>query len=418
MTAEATYDAYAERLVASGVLRNPWIDGLPRFRPEPVVLDASRWAEARRAAEQMAAASHAMVGILMDEPRLVDEVLGLTPFQRAMWTASAPSWHGMARADVFFTDDGVAIAEINCDTPTGQAEAVVLGRLATEGDGHPGTVDPTHALRERFLAMLEHVGRRERVARAGPLRTVGLVYPTELTDDLPLVRLYKQWLEERGWAVVLGSPFNLTFAGGRTRLFDTPINLLLRHYKTDWWGERTSVWLDDPIGDDQPLAEPFRAVLSGMAEGTLAVVNPFGAVVPQNKRSLALMWERIHRFPGRAGQHRALRPGHAAARADARRAARGAAGAVGHQERLRRRGRGGRHRPRRQRGDVAPGAAARAARPVGRAAVLPGRDGRGRRVGELRRLPRGRTGGGAVRESRGRSDGREGDERAGAREGA
>jgi uncharacterized circularly permuted ATP-grasp superfamily protein len=34
-----------------------------------------------------------------------------------------------------------------------------------------------------------------------------------------------------------------------------------------------------------------------MAGGTLAVVNPFGAVVPQNKRSFALMWEQIHRFP-------------------------------------------------------------------------------------------------------------------------
>jgi uncharacterized circularly permuted ATP-grasp superfamily protein len=33
-----------------------------------------------------------------------------------------------------------------------------------------------------------------------------------------------------------------------------------------------------------------------MAEGVLSVVNPFGAVVVQNKRSFALMWEQIHRF--------------------------------------------------------------------------------------------------------------------------
>jgi hypothetical protein len=118
-----------------------------------------------------------------------------------------------------------------------------------------------------------------------------------MTDDLPLVRLYRRWLEARGWAVVLGSPYNLTFAGGRTRLFDTPIDILLWHYKTDWWGERESAWLEDPIEDAGPLDGPFRAVLSGMAGGTLAVVNPFGAVVPQNKRSFALMWEQIHRFP-------------------------------------------------------------------------------------------------------------------------
>lgn len=290
------YGAFAERIVASGVLRDPWIDGQPRFREAPVIVEADRYAEACRAAEQMAAACHALVAVLMDEPRLVEEVLGLTPFQQAMWTASAPAWHGLARADVFFTTDGVAVAELNCDTPTGEPEAVVLGQLATEGGRDTGLVDPTRALRERFVAMLEYVARRERLPAAGPLRTVGLVYPTELTDDLSLVRLYKQWLEDKGWGVVLGAPFNLTFEGGRTRLFDVPIDLLLRHYKTDWWGERQSAWLDDPIEDDRPLTEPFRAVLAGMAEGTLAVVNPFGAVVLQNKRTLALMWEQIHRL--------------------------------------------------------------------------------------------------------------------------
>jgi hypothetical protein len=114
------------------------------------------------------------------------------------------------------------------------------------------------------------------------------------------VRLYRRWLEGRGYAVVLGSPYNLTFDGARTRLFDVPIDVLVRHYKTDWWGERQSAWLDDPIEDEAPLDGPLRAVLSGMAAGALAVVNPFGAVVPQNKRCFALMWEQIHRFPPEA----------------------------------------------------------------------------------------------------------------------
>jgi hypothetical protein len=42
---------------------------------------------------------------------------------------------------------------------------------------------------------------------------------------------------------------------------------------------------------------PLRAVLEGMAEGVLAVVNPFGAVAVQNKRSMALLWEQIHKLP-------------------------------------------------------------------------------------------------------------------------
>jgi glutathionylspermidine synthase len=287
------YAAFAERIVAGGVLRDPWVDGRPRFRREPVIVSAAQHQALCEAAEDVAAACHAMVSILLDEPRLLEDVLGLTPIQRALWLASAPSWHGLARADVFFTDDGIAVAELNCDTPTGEAEAVVLGELAAE---HPGTVDPSAGLRARFLAMLEYVARRERLPEAGPARTVGLVYPTELTDDLPLVRLYRRWLEDAGYGLVLGSPYNLTFEGGRACLFDVPIDVLLRHYKTDWWGERQSAWLEDAIVDDAPLEKPLRAVLSAMAAGTLAVVNPLGAVVPQNKRCFALMWEQIHRF--------------------------------------------------------------------------------------------------------------------------
>jgi glutathionylspermidine synthase len=294
------YDAFAERLVAGGVLRDPWVDGRPRFRSEPVMVEADRYARLCRAAEDVAAACQAMVSILLDEPRLLEDVLGLTPFQRAMWTASAPAWHGLARADVFFTGDGVAVAELNCDTPTGEAEAVVLGALATEQPAGAGAFDPSADLESRFMAMLAYLARRERIADAGPARTVGLVYPTELTDDLPLVRLYRQWLEAGGYGVVLGSPYNLTFEAGRTRLFDVPVDVLIRHYKTDWWGERQSAWLEDSIEDDAPLDGPLRAVLSGMAAGTLAVVNPLGAVVPQNKRCFALMWEQIHRFPPEA----------------------------------------------------------------------------------------------------------------------
>jgi hypothetical protein len=171
---------------------------------------------------------------------------------------------------------------------------VLLGQVAAD---HPGAVDPSRDLEARFIAMLEYVAARERLPVAGPARTIGLVYPTELTDDLSLVALYRRWLERRGYTVVLGSPYNLTFDGARTCLFDTPVDVMLRHYKTDWWGERQSPWLDDAIADSAPLEAPLRAVLSGMAAGTLAVVNPFGAVVPQNKRCFALMWEHNRRFP-------------------------------------------------------------------------------------------------------------------------
>jgi glutathionylspermidine synthase len=290
-----TYEAFARRIVESGVLSDPWIDGEPRFREEPLVLDTKRRDALYRAAEEVAAVYNELCLLVSDEPRLLDDFFHLTPFQKAMWTASAPLWHGLARADVFVTAEGLAFTELNCDTPTGEAEAIVLGELAARA--HPGLVDPNAGLEASFVRMVEAMAERELAPEAQTLaRTVGLVYPTEFTEDLSLVRLYRRFFESRGYEVVLGSPYNLSVDERGTLLFDKPVGILLRHYKTDWWGERESVWDDDEVPDPEPLLGPFQAVLGGLAEGKATMVNPFGAVVPQNKRAMAFMWEQLHRF--------------------------------------------------------------------------------------------------------------------------
>src|SRR5262249_7757552 len=125
------YAEFAERVVATGVLSDPWLDGAPRFDEEPCVLDAAEADALAAAAGAGAAALAALCRLGAAEPALLDR-LGLTPVQRLLWHASAPAWHGIARADAFFietgTDAGVAICEVNCDTPSGEAEAVLLGR--------------------------------------------------------------------------------------------------------------------------------------------------------------------------------------------------------------------------------------------------------------------------------------------------
>ena len=122
-----------------------------------------------------------------------------------------PFWHGIARADVFLTEDGPTVCELNCDTPTGEAEAVLLNGTVTQtAAGHD---DPNRALGKRFCAMV--------AAMAGIARrlSVGIVYPTEMPEDLSMVLLYRRWFEERGWQVTLGSPFNLRrFPRGRAGL--------------------------------------------------------------------------------------------------------------------------------------------------------------------------------------------------------
>jgi hypothetical protein len=139
-----------------------------------------------------------------------------------------------------------------------------------------------------------------RVPAGAPGRraTVGIIYPTELSEDLGLITLYRSWCEDQGWDVVLGSPYNLQpRADGGVALFGRRCDVVLRHYKTDWWGERLPVRDDEaPFPDPEPLSDALAALLAAELAGQVAVINPFGAVLPQNKRAFAFCWEAIERF--------------------------------------------------------------------------------------------------------------------------
>jgi len=292
-----SYSAFAARLRAGGLISDPWLDGKPRFRAEPVILTTAELAALQRAAEEMAAVWNELCLLACADPALVVSFLGLTPTQHALWMSSAPHWHGIARADVFFTAEGPKVCELNCDTPSGEAEAVLLSRDAAR----PELLDPNAALAERFCAMVGAVARSVRRPNAAPL-SVGIVYPTEMPEDLSMVLLYREWFEERGWRVTLGSPFNLRrFRGGAAGLFENPCDVFVRHYKTDWWTERRPVWKDEPeVPDPEPLADQLAVVLGSVLSGKCAVVNPFGAVLAQNKRAMAFMWERMDLFSAQA----------------------------------------------------------------------------------------------------------------------
>jgi glutathionylspermidine synthase len=292
------YEQFARALIAGGIVTDPWVDGAPRFDPTPERITPALHRALTQAGEQIALVYDELGRVVADDESLLADFFNLTPFQRALWLASAPLWHGIARADVFVTDDGLAVAELNCDTPTGEAEALELSRLVHPR--HAGLVDPNAGLERRFIAMIE--AYRRGWLRGGP-RTVGIVYPTEFTEDLCVIKLYQRALERAGYAVVLGSPFNLgQGADGQVTLFDVPVALVLRHYKTDWWTERSSAWDDDAIPDHEPLRGPLALLLDAVERRACVVVNPFGAVLPQNKRAMAFMWEHIHRFSPQSQQ--------------------------------------------------------------------------------------------------------------------
>jgi len=296
-----TYADFARAIYETGVLSDPWFDGTERFRLDGVVLSADNAHALAQTAERVAYLHHELIQILLDNPQLVAEFYRLTPYQQAMWESAGGMWHGMARADLFILEDGtIQCCELNSDTPSGQPEAVILNRLLYPAHlKMVGDVDdPNATMGARYISMLRASHAKSTEAQ---LDAVGIIYPTELSEDLAMITLFTRWLEEAGVKIVRGSPFNLRRRAGKLEVLGVPVDLIVRHYKTDWWGERIPVWNDAPdYPDPEPLHAPLAALLSAEACGEVTVVNPFGSVVTQNKLSLAFLWEEGKRFSPRA----------------------------------------------------------------------------------------------------------------------
>ncbi len=297
----ADYAAFARAVYETGVLSDPWFDGRERFGMRGVVLAPRLARELAEAAERVAYVHQELVDILFEHPPLLADFYHLTECQQAMWESAGGLWHGMARADLFVCEDGrITCCELNSDTPSGQPEAVLLNRLLRDSQsvGRAEVDDPNASMGERYVGMLResHAKSTDR-----PLATVGVIYPTELTEDLALITLLTRWLEAAGFAVVAGSPFNLRRTARGVEVLGVHVDLIVRHYKTDWWGERVPVWKDAAdYPDPEPLYDALGALLAAESNGEVTVVNPFGSVVTQNKLSLAFMWEEQERFSPRA----------------------------------------------------------------------------------------------------------------------
>jgi glutathionylspermidine synthase len=317
------YGEFARMLYATNTLSDPWLRGKERFRLQPVLLSQEQAERLSIAAERVGALFNEVSEIVLDHPELLDEFFGLTPFQKAMWLAAEGRWHGIARVDLFLCTDGIIRScEMNSDTPSGEAEAVLLNQLLHPF--HPNAADPNTDFPEAFWQMLVASHQARLLAACGlgfedspthpitpsPLhpvapslpQSIAIIYPTDLPEDLSMIAIYKTWLEERGCRVTLGSPFNLGLdKQRRVTVMGEPVDLILRHYKTDWWGEREIVWMTQAeFLDPDPLDRELLLLLEAENEGRITVVNPFGSVVTQNKLAMALMWERQELFSAEA----------------------------------------------------------------------------------------------------------------------
>lgn len=294
------YGEFARMLYATCIISDPWIAGKERFRLNGVILSAQQAQQLNEAAERIGFIYHELTDIVWAQPELLDEFYDLTPYQKAMWLEAEGRWHGIARVDLFLCTDGtIKSCEMNSDTPSGEAEAVLLNELLHPY--HPDTRNPNVDLPGRFWQMLVKSDAATRGENARP-NSVAIIYPTDLPEDLSMIAIYRQWLEARGCRVIIGSPYNLNRdADGNVTVLGQPVDLIIRHYKTDWWGEREVIWTNQqPFLDAEPLQRELLLLLAAEYEGKVTVVNPFGSVLTQNKLSLALMWERQELFSKQA----------------------------------------------------------------------------------------------------------------------
>ena len=142
-----SYGELARMLYATCIISDPWIAGRERFRLSGLTLTLEQAAQLQEAAERIGYLHHELTQIVLAQPELLDDFYALTPYQKAMWLQSEGRWHGIARVDLFLCADGeIRSCEMNSDTPSGEAEAVLLNQLLHPY--HPATSNPNADLPE------------------------------------------------------------------------------------------------------------------------------------------------------------------------------------------------------------------------------------------------------------------------------
>ncbi len=219
-----------------------------------------------------------------------------------LWVLSDGNWHSIARADIFIKEDeSIAIAELNSDTPSGIDDAYVLGKYVEQNTEY---VNVNMRMENHFISMI--FNEWESIEKIGKYPSVGIVYPTDMPEDCGMLFLYRKWLENAGCSVVMGSPYNLmTNDRNRTEMFGKEIDVMMRHFKTDWWCEKRMIWkseANDERIDYEPLLRELASVLIPYKEKKLTIVNPFGSILTQNKKTFAFFHEHIALFSETAQQ--------------------------------------------------------------------------------------------------------------------
>jgi glutathionylspermidine synthase len=233
--------------------------------------------------------------IVARQTELLTSFFGFTELQQALWNLSSVNWCGLTRADVFITlDNDIKIVELNSDTPSGIDEAILFDRYVNKYYRNAGTFN--NSLREEWLALVD--GAMHSLKFSDSMPTVGILFPTDIPEDMGMIFMLKQWIEESGKHVVLGQPQNIELnSDDRVMMFGQPIDIIIRHFKTDWWAESTNRrYTGSTPTKSRTLYKPLANIAHALSKQKVAVINPFSTILTQNKFCMAFMYEYLHLF--------------------------------------------------------------------------------------------------------------------------
>ena len=273
----------------------------PRFRGDLHVMSQEHWQELTHAGEALLEVLDELFQRLQAQPEWLERHFSMPPSWVHMSTGGAQWWNLFARLDVFHTVDGRwQICEINSDTPSGQTDMWALIE-AYGGDETPWGTIPGADYEGRFVRLLQQLTPQRGKAATPPV--LAIIYPTDIPEDLDLIAAYRRMGEAGGFDVVLGGPTNLRIeVDGSVSLFGRRVDVMLRHYKTDWWGERRRSRYDmPPIWDAEPF-EVLGGLLDADAAGRVAIINPFASMPTQSKKAFAFLWEQLESFSEKSQQ--------------------------------------------------------------------------------------------------------------------
>ena len=204
-------------------------------------------------------------GLLAHDPALTDLALPDFPLAKDIYARGAlraPFFWG--RFDIFErADGGLAALEYNCDKPAGQREIWVAEEIG------PARGNPNRGARARFRRALGGAWRRHSGGTRGRPRLAVLCDPAH-REEFRLAYLFGAEARALGWEWEVVDPHTLTVEDGVVAAYGRPVDIVLRHYPTEYLHEL-------------PAA---RALL----ESGVLWLNPPRAVVAQAKSCFAALW--------------------------------------------------------------------------------------------------------------------------------